>query len=48
MNTWATTPLRKAAVVLGAIAALTLFYLENPWANPENTLRALVTWVFWI
>jgi thiosulfate dehydrogenase [quinone] large subunit len=48
MNTWATTPLRKAAVVLGAIAALTLFYLENPWANPTGDMRALITWAFWI
>ena len=48
MNTWANSPLRKAALVLGAIAAVTLFYLENPWANPTGDLRALVTWIFWI
>ena len=26
----------------------TLFYLENPWVNPEGTIRNLTTWAFWI
>ena len=48
MNEWTKTPLRTAAVVLGAIAALTLLYLVNPWANPDGTIENLTTWVFWI
>jgi thiosulfate dehydrogenase [quinone] large subunit len=42
------TPLRTAALILGVIAALALFYLENPWANPDGDLRNLTTWAFWI
>ena len=48
MNTITNSRLRTAALIEGVIAAATLFYLENPWANPEGDLRNLVTWVFWI
>jgi thiosulfate dehydrogenase [quinone] large subunit len=48
MRSWVATPLRTAAVVLGAVAALTLFYLVNPWSNPDGTLKNLTTWIFWI
>ena len=42
------TPLRMAAVVFGAIAALSIFFLYNPWVNPKDTALALTSWVFWI
>jgi hypothetical protein len=48
MSNWMSTPLRTAAVVLGALAALTLFYLVNPWVNPDGTVKNLTTWAFWI
>ena len=48
MNEFTKTPLRTAALILGAIAALALFYLENPWLNPEGDLRNLTTWAFWV
>jgi thiosulfate dehydrogenase [quinone] large subunit len=41
---------RTAASVVGAIAALLLFYLVNPWVNPEagTTLNELATVGFWL
>lgn len=44
------TSTRNVASVVGAIAALLLFYLVNPWFNPEegSTLNQLVTAGFWI
>jgi thiosulfate dehydrogenase [quinone] large subunit len=48
MNSWTKTPLRTAAVIFGAIAAITLFYLYNPWSNPTGTVNNITTWVFWI
>jgi thiosulfate dehydrogenase [quinone] large subunit len=43
------TSTRNVAAVLGAIAALLLLYLVNPWANPEagSTLNQIVTLGFW-
>jgi thiosulfate dehydrogenase [quinone] large subunit len=48
MREWMNTPLRTAAVALGAVAALAMFYLYNPWANPTGTVLNLTTWVFWV
>src|SRR3954452_5812162 len=48
MNELTRTPLRTGAVVLGAIAALAMFYLYNPWVNPTGTVLTLTTWAFWI
>ena len=48
LKEWTKTPLRMAVLALGVVAALALFYLENPWANPVGDLRNLTTWVFWI
>ena len=44
------TSTRNVAAVLGAIAALLLFYLVNPWVNPEagSTLNQIVTLGFWV
>jgi thiosulfate dehydrogenase (quinone) large subunit len=44
------TSKRNLAAILGAIAAITLFYLVNPWVSPEanSTLNQGVTVVFWI
>jgi thiosulfate dehydrogenase [quinone] large subunit len=41
---------RTAASVAGAIAALLLFYLVNPWVTPEagSTLSQLATAGFWL
>jgi thiosulfate dehydrogenase [quinone] large subunit len=41
---------RTAATALGVIAAALLFYLVNPWVNPEagTTLNQIVTVGFWI
>jgi thiosulfate dehydrogenase [quinone] large subunit len=40
--------LRRLVVPIGAIAALLLLYLVNPWVNPEGTIRQIVTVAFWI
>ncbi len=48
LSEWTKTPLRTAAVVFGAIAAITMFYLYNPWTNPTDSLLNITTWVFWI
>ena len=47
LSYWTRTPLRTVALVLGAVAAVTMFYLYNPWTNPDGTARNLTTWVFW-
>jgi thiosulfate dehydrogenase (quinone) large subunit len=42
---------RKYVTGLGILAAVLLFWMENPWFNPEaiNTdLRAVVTIAFWV
>ena len=41
---------RNIAGVVGAIAAVLLFYLVNPWVNPEagSTINQAVTVGFWI
>jgi len=41
--------IRSAATALGVIAALLLFYLVNPWFNPEpdSALNQIVTVGFW-
>jgi thiosulfate dehydrogenase [quinone] large subunit len=48
MKEWTSTPLRTAALVLGVIAAVTMFYLYNPWWKPTGDIRNLTTWTFWI
>jgi thiosulfate dehydrogenase [quinone] large subunit len=40
--------LRRLAVPIGAIAALLLFYLVNPWVQLEGTVKQAVTVAFWI
>jgi len=44
------TSKRNIAGVVGAIAALLLFYLVNPWVNPAvgGTINQLVTVGFWV
>ena len=41
---------RNIAGVVGGIAALLLFYLVNPWVNPEagSTINQIVTVGFWL
>ncbi len=42
---------RQLVATLGAIAALILFWLENPWFRPEDIndgLRAIATVAFWV
>jgi thiosulfate dehydrogenase (quinone) large subunit len=41
---------RSLAAILGAIAAVTLFYLYNPWTNPEagGSISQIVTVAFWV
>ena len=41
---------RNIAGVVGGIAAVLLFYLVNPWVNPESgsTINQIVTVGFWI
>src|SRR5689334_25156355 len=48
MKELAGRPVRTAALILGAIAAVTMFYLYNPWITPKDTALNLTTWVFWI
>ena len=40
--------LRSWAIPIGAVAALLLIYLVNPWAVPEGDVRSAVTVAFWI
>lgn len=40
--------LRRWAVPMGVLAAVLLLYLVNPWAQPEGTLRQVVTIAFWV
>jgi thiosulfate dehydrogenase [quinone] large subunit len=44
------TSKRNLAAILGAIAAIALLYLVNPWVTPEakSTLNQGVTVVFWV
>jgi thiosulfate dehydrogenase (quinone) large subunit len=41
---------RNLAAIFGAIAAITLFYLVNPWVNPDpkGTISQVVTIAFWV
>jgi thiosulfate dehydrogenase [quinone] large subunit len=48
MNAWTARPARTVALILGAIAAVTMFALYNPWVTPKDNLLNLTTWVFWI
>ncbi len=43
------TSKRNLAALFGAIAALTLFYLVNPWVTPEagSAINQVTTVVFW-
>ena len=40
--------LRRWAIPIGVIAAVLLIYLVNPWVEPDETLRPVVTVAFWI
>lgn len=40
--------LRGWAVPIGAIAAILLVYLANPWVQPEGDVRTVVTIAFWV
>ena len=40
--------LRRWAIPIGAVAALLLIYLVNPWTQPEGDVRSAVTVAFWI
>jgi thiosulfate dehydrogenase [quinone] large subunit len=40
--------LRNAAVPIGGVAALLLIWLVNPWFQPQDLLRTIVTIAFWI
>ena len=40
--------LRRLALAIGVVAAILLIYLENPWVNPDGSLRSAVTVAFWI
>ncbi len=40
--------LRRLVVPIGVIAALLLFYLVNPWVNPDGSLLQAVTVAFWV
>ncbi len=43
------TALRRLAVPIGAIAALLLFYMVNPWVEPpEGIVGQAVTVAFWV
>ena len=44
------TSKRSLAGVLGAISAILLFYLVNPWANPDpkGSISQIVTVGFWV
>jgi thiosulfate dehydrogenase [quinone] large subunit len=40
--------LRRWAIPIGVVAALLLIYLVNPWVEPDEALRPVVTVAFWI
>ena len=40
--------LRSFAVPLAAIAAIVLFYLENPWVTPPDSITPALTLTFWV
>jgi thiosulfate dehydrogenase [quinone] large subunit len=40
--------LRGYAVPLAAIAAIVLFWLENPWVSPPDSITPALTVVFWV
>ena len=40
--------LRGYAVPLAAVAAIVLFYLENPWIIPPDSITPALTVVFWV
>jgi len=35
--------LRRSVMPIGAVAALLLIYLENPWLVPDGAMRSVVT-----
>src|SRR3954470_4239967 len=42
---------RRLVTILGIAAAAVLFWMENPWSNPEQinpTLRTIATVAFWV
>jgi thiosulfate dehydrogenase [quinone] large subunit len=40
--------LRRLAVPIGAVSAILLFLLFNPWFPVEGDIRTVLTWAFWI
>jgi thiosulfate dehydrogenase (quinone) large subunit len=40
--------LRGYAVPLAAVAAIVLFYLENPWVSPPDSIDPVLTVGFWV
>jgi thiosulfate dehydrogenase [quinone] large subunit len=40
--------LRGYAVPLAAVAAIVLFYLENPWVIPPDSITPVLTVAFWV
>jgi thiosulfate dehydrogenase (quinone) large subunit len=40
--------LRGYAVPLAAVAAIVLFYLENPWVAPPDSITPVLTVAFWV
>jgi thiosulfate dehydrogenase [quinone] large subunit len=40
--------LRNAAIPIAGVAVVLLIWLVNPWFQPQDTLRTIVTIAFWI
>jgi thiosulfate dehydrogenase [quinone] large subunit len=40
--------LRGYAVPLAAVAAIVLFYLQNPWVSPPDSITPVLTVAFWV
>ncbi len=40
--------LRGYAVPLAAVAAIVLFYLQNPWVTPPDSISPILTVAFWV
>ncbi len=40
--------LRGYAVPLAAVAAIVLFYLQNPWVTPPDSIMPVLTVAFWV
>lgn len=42
------TALRRFALPIGIVAAVLLFWMENPWSNPPDSIGPVVTIAFWV